>query len=283
MKEKTVLVIGATGAIGAATVRMFAHAGAKVVMVARNKEKAEKIKKELSSSPGNGEVSIVIADMSDFTSLRKAAAEINAHYTSLDIVIAAAAVYKSSKTMMQNKYEETFATNYLGYFILVNALLDKMKASPRSLFINVCPPSSKKLDFADLQQLNSYGALKSFNNSSLVKLVFTNELARRVQGTTLSVINYDPGFVKNETQQQLKGAVGVVLRTLAALFAEAPENTAGFLFDIAGSSDKESLNGKFYRRNKVVQVKDYLQDAAIGKELWEKTVSLLGEARGVVA
>lgn len=191
MQDKICLVTGATSGMGKETALGLARMGATVVLVARNKRKGEEARQEIARQSGNENIDVLFADLSSQQDVRKLADEFKAKYQQLHVLVNnAGAVFAQRQTTVDG-LEMTFALDHLAYFLLTNLLLDTMKSSTPARIINIASALQGigKIHFDDLQGEKSYGVLgfSAYSQAKLANVMFTYDLARRLEGTGITV------------------------------------------------------------------------------------------------
>ena len=196
MTGKICLVTGATNGIGMATAQALAHMGATVVIVGRDAQKAARVTEEIRAASGNQNVDWLLADLSSQQDIRRLATEFKSKYSHLHVLLNNAGATFTTRQLSVDGIEMTFALNHLAYFLLTNLLLDTIKASSPARIINVSSDahSGGKIDFDNLQGERSYSSFGPYGNSKLANILFTTELARRLEGTGVTVNALHPGF-----------------------------------------------------------------------------------------
>ena len=243
MPHKTILITGVTGSLGKPTAIEIAKTGAGVVLLARNKTKLEEVKKEVVEKTGNTNIEILVADLTDVHSIKAAVQEFKRKHDRLDALVNIAAVYRRNRELTKSGLELMFASNHLAVFVLTNELLDVLKASAPSRVVTVSAPSATKLNFDDLQGEKKFSALGAFGASKMMNLMFTYDLARRLEGTGVSAMALHPGLVKSDLTKEMPGA----LRLLFKLISGKPAKPAKMLAKLATDSAFEKANGKFFK------------------------------------
>jgi len=173
---------------------------AHVVMVCRDRARGEAARDEIKSQSKNESVDLMLADLSLLDSVRSLAAEFGAEYSKLDVLINNAAVVMSSRTMTPEGFEQMFATNYLGPFLLTRLLIPYLEAARPSRIINVTAPSTTRPNLDDLQGERKFSSLGAFGASKAADLLFTYALARRLGGRGITANAYHPGIMKTNPQ-----------------------------------------------------------------------------------
>lgn len=184
LQNQIILVTGATSGIGQVTATALAKQGAHVVILARNAKKANATQLAIKAAAGHQEVDILLADIADLSQVRRVAAEFNARYPRLDVLVNnAGVVYGSERQVSVDGYELGLATNYLGPFLLTSLLFDRLKASPAARVINLGSVAYQfaKPNLADIQLDKDYGVMRAYGNAKLFDIMFSQELARRLR------------------------------------------------------------------------------------------------------
>jgi retinol dehydrogenase 14 len=195
MGEKLCLITGATLGIGKATAMGLANMGAGVVMVGRDRGRGEAALAEIKEKSTNASVDLLLADLSSQEDIRRLADEFKETHPRLDVLNNDAGLFRSERMTTAEGLETTFAVNHLAYFLLTTLLLDVLKASAPSRIVNVSSGDHNNgtIDFDDLQGEKGYKGPKAYSQSKLANVLFTYELARRLQGTGISANCLHPG------------------------------------------------------------------------------------------
>lgn len=173
--------------------------GATVVMVCRSRERGEAAQAAISADSGNPAVDLLLADLSRQGDIRRLAEAFKAKYQHLHVLVNNAGGTFYTRSVTEDGLENTFAFNHLAYFLLTQLLLDVLKASAPARIVNVSTRlfNSTKINFADLQSEKKYSGLQAYNPSKLANILFTYELARRLEGTGVTVNVLWPGVFKS--------------------------------------------------------------------------------------
>ena len=275
MKDKVVLVTGANSGIGKAASLALAKIGATVVMVARNKERGEAARSEIVRESQNGSVDLLIADLSSLESVRQLATEFQRKYSKLHVLINNAGLFNQRRHVTMDGYEDTFATNYLAPFLLTNLQLNLLKASAPSRIINVSSVGhyNGHINFDDLNFEKEYGGWKAYGQSKLALVLFTHELAKKLQGTEVTVNAVHPGTVATNIWSRPLGPVGFIM-ALPKLFMTTPKQGAETIVYLASSPDAKDLNGEYLEKLKVKKSSDESYDEEIAQRLWDVSAKL---------
>ncbi len=277
MKDKVVLVTGANSGIGRAASLALAKMGATVVMVARNKERGEAARSEIVRESQNDSVDLLLADLSSLESVRQLATEFRKKYSELHVLINNAGLFNQRRHVTIDGYEDTFATNYLAPFLLTNLQLDLLKATAPSRIINVSSVGhyNGHINFDDLNLEKEYGGWKAYGQSKLALVLFTHELAKKLQGTSVTVNAVHPGTVATNIWSRPLGPVGFIM-ALPKLFMTTPKQGAETIVYLASSPDAKDLNGEYLEKLKVKKSSDESYNEEIAQRLWDVSAKLTG-------
>ncbi|TMI07536.1 SDR family oxidoreductase [Candidatus Bathyarchaeota archaeon] len=275
MKDKVVMVTGANSGIGKAASLALAKMGATIVMVARSKERGEAARSEIIRKSQNNAVDLLLADLSSLKSVRILASEFQKKYSQLHVLINNAGLFNQRRRVSADGYENTFATNYLAPFLLTNLQLDLLKASAPSQIINVSSVGhyNGHINFDDLTLENDYGGWKAYGQSKLALVLFTHELAKKLQGTGVTVNAVHPGTVATNIWSRPLGPVGFIM-ALPKMFMTSPEQGAETIVYLASSPDAKGLNGEYVEKRKVKKSSDESYDEEIAQRLWDVSAKL---------
>jgi NAD(P)-dependent dehydrogenase (short-subunit alcohol dehydrogenase family) len=280
MKNKIVLITGANSGMGKVTALELAKKGAVIVMLCRNKKLGEEARAEIISKSGNTNVTLLIADLSSQRSIRLLAEEFKKKYDHLDVLVNNAGLAFTKFQTSEDNIEMTLAVNHFGYFLLTNLLLDSLKAAPSGRVVNVASSTHKqaKINFDDLQCKNGYSLFKAYNQSKLCNMLFTYELARKLNGTKVTVNCLNPGPVKTGLARDM----GVVFQWLAKNFFPSAEKASATAIYLASAAKVEGITGKYFEKCKEISSSDLSNDESVAKKLWEVSIRMV-ESKSVVA
>lgn len=271
--NKTILITGVTGAIGGRTAYEIAKSGHTVILLARNRNKLEKLKTEIFENTGNTNIEILVADFSDLASVKNAVSGFKLKHIRLDALINIAGIYRNNRELSRDKLELMFATNHLAPFILTKELIDLLKAGKPSRIITVTAPSTTKINFEDLQGEEKFSALNAFGASKMMNLMFTYTLARRLEGTGVTATALHPGLTKSDLTLEMPS----VLRYLVRLFSGKPDQAAIMLASLALDDRYSNSNGRFYKFNgKELKSSSYSYNREFQEKLWSISEKLSG-------
>lgn len=277
MKNKICMVTGATSGIGLATAEELATQGATVVITARNAEKGESTAALIKQETGNDSVEYLQADLSLQTQIRDLAKEFQNRYSRLDVLVNNAGAIFLKRQLSGEGIELTFATNYISYFLLTNLLLDTLKASAPSRIVNVSSDMQKnaKINFDDLQAEHKYSSFGAYGQSKLAIIMFTYELARRLEGTQITSNAVHPGFAASNIGKN-NGWLGKIVVPMLRPFAISSAKAAETSVYLASSLEVEGTTGKYFIRKKAALSSPITYDKSAAQHLWEISTQITG-------
>ncbi len=281
LPDKIILVTGATSGIGEVTARELARQGAHVIMLARNRQKAERTQRAIIADTNNPLVDIVIADLSVLQEVRDVAAQLHDKYPRLDVLVNnAGLMFGAERETSPDGYEMTLATNHLGPFLLTSLLLDLLQKSPAARIVNVASMAYKfsKPTLDDIQSERSYSPMWEYGTTKLWNIMFTQELARRLRAHGISNVTTNalhPGAVATGYGQQSGGWLSAVL-ALGRPFMLSPEKGAETSIFLAADPSVAAVSGGFYSKKKPEPVKSSFNTLANSQRLWVMSEELTG-------
>jgi len=269
MNGKICLITGGNSGIGKATALGLAKMGATVVIVSRNKEKGETAMTDIIAKSGNKNVELIQADMSSQDSIHKLAEEFRARHEKLHLLINNAGVYLTKRSESEDGLESTFAINHLGPFLLTSLLVDILKASAPSRIVNVTSDAHKgaKIDFDDLQGEKRFSGWQAYGQSKLAMILFTHELAKKLEGTGVTVNSAHPGVARTNFAKNNGGLVMLGFRFLGIFFI-SPESSAKRILYVATSPDLEGVTGKYFTKMHETRSSPESYDDDSARRLW---------------
>jgi retinol dehydrogenase-12 len=267
MIGKICLVTGATDGVGKVTAYALAEAGATVIGAGRNPAKIEAVQNELGDTRGSLE--FLTADLSSQAEVRTLADEFKRKYDRLHVLVNNAGALFTSRRESVDGIEMTFALNHLSYFLLTNLLLDTIKASAPARIINVSSDAHEggSINFDDLDRRRQYSGWGAYNDSKLANIVFTYELARRLEGTGVTVNAVHPGFVHTNFSH----AAGLNMRGPLT-----PEEGADTQIWLATSDDLAGVTGKYFVRRRDTRSSNISYDKSVARQLWDESARMVG-------
>jgi len=277
MRGKVCLVTGAASGIGAATARGLARQGATVVLVDRDAEKGALTAAEIRRQSGTAGVEFLRADLSAQAEIRTLVEDFKRRYTRLDVLVNNAGAMFPERQESVDGIEMTLALNVLGYFLLTQLLLETLKASAPARIVNVSSRSHARarINFEDLQFRSGYEGLPVYAHSKLAIVLFTYELARRLEGSGVTANALHPGVVATNFGRQQGGRTGMLIKLFRFAFL-SPEAGAQTNLYLASSPEVAGVSGKYFVKCKAAPSAPASYDAATAQRLWEACLALTG-------
>ncbi|GAB4193160.1 MAG: SDR family oxidoreductase [Roseiflexaceae bacterium] len=278
LQGRVCLVTGATSGMGKATAAALARQGATVILVARDQRRGEQTRDEIRASSGNPRVELLLADLSSQAAIHGLVAAFKQRHRELHVLVNNAGGLFFERQTTQEGLEMTFAVNHMAYFLLTNLLLDVLTASAPARIINIASnaESAGRIDFDDLQHARRrpFNSFNAYAQSKLANLLFTYELAGRLQGSGVTVNAVRPGPVATNFGAGGRGLFRLfplIFRTIGQS-AEQGAQTAIYL---ASSPEVEGVTGKVFYHCKEVQPSHQARDVALQQRLWQASEELI--------
>ncbi|GFU70199.1 retinol dehydrogenase 14 [Trichonephila clavipes] len=278
VKNKTVIITGANSGLGKAAALELAKRGARVILACRDQEKGQKALIDIRSQSRSGILKVMELDLASFESIKRFSNEFIRSEERLDILINNAGVFQCPYTTTKEGFEMQFGVNHLGHFLLTKLLLEKLKQSAPSRIVIVSSALYKraKLDFDSLNSEKHYNKSLAYKNSKLANVLFCRELAKRLQGTGVSVYAVSPGMVWTNLGRHVSISWWkiVALAPIAWYFIRTPYQGAQTILHCAVSEEVESESGLYYRDCQKEAFASVAEDERVAKRLWEVSEDL---------
>jgi len=273
-----VLVTGATGGIGKATAIGLATMGARVGITGRDLIRAEQAAADIRTASGNPAVDVFAADMSSQAEVRRLAGAVLDAYPRLDVLVNNVGGFWAHRHPTAEGLEHTFALNHLAPFLLTNLLLDRLKASAPARVVTVSSgaQAAGRIDFDDLQGARSYSGQRAYSQSKLANILFTNELARRLQGTGVTANSVHPGVVRTNFGSEDQAGFFRIISPVVRPFLKTPTQGAWTPIYLASSPDVEGITGQFFANRKPKTANKAAGDVDVTARLWRVSTALVG-------
>jgi NAD(P)-dependent dehydrogenase (short-subunit alcohol dehydrogenase family) len=281
LRGRICLVTGATHGIGRATAEALAKMGATLLLHGRDSLVVGVVCREISRSAGAGTVTGVVADFSSLGAVRRLAQEVATQHGRLDVLVNNAGTAVTERKETADGLEWQFGVNHLAPFLLTNLLLDELKKSKAARIVNVASMAYRRahLDFDDLQAARkSYNTLAGYSASKLANILFTLELARRLEGTNVTANCLHPGVVATNIFRNL-GMMGKVFTVVGRPFMLSPTKGAETSIYLASSPDVAKVSGKFFDKSNEAPLLPHATDMEAARRLWEVSEQLTGLAQ----
>jgi NAD(P)-dependent dehydrogenase (short-subunit alcohol dehydrogenase family) len=277
MAGRTVVVTGATGGIGKATARALALMGAHVVIISRDPERTEETAEEIRLADG-GQVDALAADLSSQAQVRRLADELLTTLPRIDVLVNNAGGYWNTRHTTVDGIEHTFALNHLAPFLLTNLLLKRMQLGGSSRVITVSSNAQAmgRINFDDIQGEHTYSGARAYNQSKLANLLFTYELARRLQGTSVTANALHPGLVSTGFGAEDPGHAQRMLVPLLRPFMLTAAQGATTTIHLASAPDLAGVSGRFFVRGKARRSSNASYDQTTAALLWKVSTDMTG-------
>ena len=274
MEGKVVLITGGTSGIGKAAAKALAARGAEVIVSGRNRERGEAAVEEIRRASGSEKVSLMTADLAVQAEVRGLADEFEERHARLDVLVNNAGLIRSRRTETPDGVELTLAVNHLAPFLLTNLLLDLVKRSAPSRIITVASEARRgaEIDFDDLNSERRYRAFPVYGMTKKANILFTYELAERLEGTGVVANCVHPGGVNTNFGKDNR-SLGVLLFRAFKPFMRSPERGAETVVYLASSPEAAQMNGKYLADRQEVSPAEG-RDEVAQKRLWEASEQL---------
>jgi retinol dehydrogenase 14 len=278
MADKIVLITGGTGGIGKATATGLAAMGARVGITGRDLARAEQAAADIRAASGNPAVDAFAADLTSQAEVRRLAAAVLVAYPRLDVLINNVGGFWAHRHPTVDGLEQTFALNHLAPFLLTNLLLDRLKASAPARVVTVSSgaQSMGRIEFDDLQGGRNYSGQRAYNQSKLANIMFTNELARRLEGTGVTATSLHPGVVRTNFGAEDQAWLFTLVSRVVLPLLKTPAQGARTSIYLASSPDVDGVTGKFFANCKPRTANRVAYDTRLAARLWQVSADLVG-------
>jgi len=275
LQGKICMITGATSGIGAVTARELARLGATVVIVGRHAARCARAVQRIERAGGRGEA--LVADLSSQAQVRRIVELFARRHRRLDVLVNNAGSLFMRRQMTADGLEMTFALNHLSTFMLTLLLAEQLTASPSARVVNVSSVAheGREIDFENLQGEKHYERVEAYGRSKLANLLFTFELARRLDGTQVTANALHPGIVATNLGAD-KGWLRARVRNLLNREMLTPEQGARTSIHLAGSPEVEGVNGRYFHECREVRSSEASRDEAAAARLWQISEDLTG-------
>lgn len=275
MRGKTVVITGATSGIGAVAARRLAEQGARIVIVARDRQRADATLRELRAVSAQQAHTAFYADLSRLSEMKRVAAEIAAAEPKIDVLMNNAGLVSARNSKTEDGLGLMFAVNHLSYFVLSNLLLGPLRAAGGARIVSTASDAHRRarLDFDRLQEQTG---MTGYGTTKLCNILFTRELARRISGTGVTANCLHPGFVATRFGDNAGGALRAGIAVAKRLFALSPEEGAQTMVYLASAAEVAGRSGGYYERCAPSESTRAAQSDADARRLWEVSVKIAG-------
>ncbi len=279
VRDKRVLITGATSGIGLAGAEALARRGANVAIVARSQARAADAVRRIEAASGS-KVDVLHADLSSQASVRALAAEVLERYPTIEVLVNNAGAIFATRRLTVDGVEQTWAVNHLAPFLLTTLLLDRLKASAPARIITTTSDAhkGKLIPFDDINAERSYKGrgFTRYGETKLANILFTVELARRLEGTGVTAYCFHPGVVATGFNRN-NGALMSAGMLLMAPFIKTPKKAARTLVWLADSPEVSEQSGGYYVNRAIAVTSRQAQDPTIAQRLWDLSEQQVGQ------
>lgn len=273
MRDKTVLVTGASAGIGLAAAAALARMGAHVLMASRNRERGETAVRSVSQEVPEARLNLLLADLSRPEGVRALADQVLDVADRLDVLVNNAGVYTRRRESTADGFELQFAVNHLAPFLLTHLLRERLEASAPARIVTVSSEAHRRgrIDFDDIQGEVAYSGLGAYTQSKLANLLFNRELARRLAGTGVTANAVHPGVVATRLLFE-----GFAPLRLLKPFLKTPEQGARTIVQVASAPALERLTGLYFIDGESARPSARARDDDAARRLWDLSARLTG-------
>ncbi len=265
MKNKIVLITGATDGIGKQTAFDLAEIGAAIIIHGRDHERTKNVASEIKESTDNPSIDFFVADLSSLQEVKNFSDQIHEKYDRLDVLINNAGVYMNHKELSKDGYEMTFAVNHLAHFLLTDLLIDLMDKSANGRILNVASMAhAHEIDFDNLQGEKFYAGYTAYSYSKLCNILFTYRLARQLEDKGVTVNCLHPGVIRTKLLRAGWGMGGSPL--------SSGSKTSVYL---ASSPEVEEVTGRYYANSRPANSAKVSHDPFVQNKLWQMSEMLI--------
>jgi NAD(P)-dependent dehydrogenase (short-subunit alcohol dehydrogenase family) len=278
MAGKAVLITGGTGGIGRATAVGLSALGARVGITGRDRTRAEAAAAAITDASGNRAVDVFVADLSSQEEIRRMAAEVLAAYPRLDVLINNVGGFWAHRHATADGLERTFALNHLAPFLLTSLLLERLTASAPARIVTVSSGAQSlgTIDFDDLMGEPAYSGQRAYNQSKLANVLFTYELARRIDGSGVTATVLHPGMTSTAFGAEDTARGWGPLIAIMRRFMRTPARGAETSVYLASSPEVEGVSGRYFADRTARRSHPSSYDTATSARLWQVSAGLVG-------
>jgi retinol dehydrogenase-12 len=275
LRGRTILITGANSGIGRSAAIALTQRGANLILACRSQSRTQPVLDEIARLAGGGQVTFVPLDLADLASVRACAQQVNALPGPLHVLINNAGL-AGAQGLTKDGFEITFGVNHLGPFLLTLLLLDKLRASAPARIVNVASRAHKRVDGIDLsaqqRPRRSRTGLPEYGASKLANVLFTKELARRLDGSGVSTYALHPGVVASEIWRRIPNPFLWLMKLTMITNEEGAKTTV----HCATAPEIAAETGLYYDRSRVVRPSKRAEDRALAQRLWAASAAWVG-------
>ena len=267
------IITGATSGIGKETARGLAKLGATIVMTTRDEKRGELVKKELIETTNNKNIDVFYCDLASFQSIKDFCKEFKTKYSKLHVLINNAGIWDYTRRESKDGIENIFATNILAPFLMTNLLLDILKKSILSRIINVTSGMHYgTINFDDIEFKNNFSGVKAYKQSKLGIILYTRLLAKKLEGTNVTVNSVHPGVNKTNLGRD----AGAFSRAIFKFIGKDPKKGAETSIYLASSSEVQNITGEYFAKKQIHKSSKESYDLDLAQRLWDLSEKYVG-------
>jgi NAD(P)-dependent dehydrogenase (short-subunit alcohol dehydrogenase family) len=266
VRDKIILITGATSGIGKETARGLTKLGATIVFTTRDSVKGEKTQKELVAATNNKNIHVLKCDLASFASIRDCCKEFTSKFDMLHVLINNAGVWDFKRRESQDGIENIFATNYLAPFLMTHLLMDWLKKSSPSRVINVTSGMHYgTINFDDIEFTHRFSGAKAYRQSKLGLILFTRLLAQKLEETGVTVNAVHPGMNKSDLGRDAGGLSKMIFK----MMGKNPTFGAETSIYLASSPEVEHITGEYFAKKRIKKSSKESYDMVLAQKLWD--------------
>jgi NAD(P)-dependent dehydrogenase (short-subunit alcohol dehydrogenase family) len=272
--SKTIAITGATSGLGLITAQTLLEKGWKVIVIARNRKKAD----ELFDFSEGSAASFVSCDLSDLSSVSQAADNILSSTAQLDVLLNNAGGIIENRELSKDGVEMTFQMNHLGHFLLTQKLINLLlKSKARIINVSSAAHQAGRLVLDDINWDNrKYNSMRAYGDGKLCNIYFTTELHRRYHEQGITSFCLHPGVVKTHFFDDISGGLTKLLVGVMRPFMITPEKGAATQIYLATENGKlDKLSGRYFVKKKPSRISGVARNERHAQKLWEKSEELV--------
>ncbi|MDL4841787.1 SDR family oxidoreductase [Aquibacillus rhizosphaerae] len=280
-RNSVVIVTGANSGMGLATSMALARTGATVVMLCRSEKRGKLALDEVKRESGNDSVMLMVCDLGSHKSIADFCLEFKKRYQRLDVLINNAGVVIPGRHQTLDGYELQFGVNHLGHFLLTNMLLEVLIASAPARIINVASGAHKigKIHFKDVNLSENYTVWRAYAQAKLANILFTYQLAEKLEGTGVTANCLHPGAVATNMGINRKTGFGTYITKLLKPFFQTSAEGAATTIYLATSNDVNGVTGKYFYKKRPIDSSKKSYDKNSAKKIWDLSEDMTGVQR----
>ncbi len=282
MRGRVCLVTGASNGIGKAAAISLAKKGASLVLLCRDRDLGENAMAEISLRSGNEDIDLLLADLGSLRHVREVAGTFLESGRPLHVLVNNAGAIHMDRGLTEDDIETTFAVNHLGHFLLTNMLLDRMRESAPARIVNVSSEAHKigygdgRMAFDDLMGERQYSGWKAYGQAKLANILFTRELARRLNPAEVTANALHPGVVASRFGRNNRKGWMPYLQALYRPFCRSNEKGADTAVWLAATPEIEGVTGKYFKDRKIRTLAPQALNDDDAARLWRVSEGLAG-------